>query len=113
MVWRLGVEKINLLWSVYAGKVYSDNRGPGARAKVALEMVHTDLSGPLDPMSRDGHRYALSYTDDYSSAVFVYFLQKKSDTVTATEKCLADIAPYGKVKCIRSDNGTEFTSREY
>lgn len=93
--------------------IQTRNRGPDARAKAALEMVHTDLAGPIDPISRDGHRYALSFTDDYSSAVFVYFLKNKSDTVTATEKFLADMAPYGKVKCIRSDNGTEFTGREY
>jgi hypothetical protein len=33
--------------------------------------------------------------------------------VEATEKFLADIAPFGKVKRIRSDNGTEFTSRKF
>lgn len=77
-------------------------------------MIHTDLAGPIDPASRDGHKYALSFTDDYSSAVFVYFLKNKSDTVTATEKFLADMAgSIWKVKCIRSDNGTEFTGREY
>ena len=37
----------------------------------------------------------------------------KSDTVTASEKFLADVAPYGSVKCIRSDNGTEFTGKEF
>ncbi|XDV16957.1 hypothetical protein PO909_016438 [Leuciscus waleckii] len=77
------------------------NREPDARAKAALEMVHTDLAGPIDPMSKDGHKYALSFTDDYSSAIFVYFLRNKSDTTTATEKFLADMAPYGRVKCIR------------
>lgn len=51
-------------------------------------MVHTDLARPIDPVSRDGHRYALSFTDDYSSAVFVYFLKNKSDTVTSTENSL-------------------------
>lgn len=30
-----------------------------------------------------------------------------------TEKFIADVAPFGKIKCIRSDNGTEFTSREF
>ena len=89
------------------------NRKPDARAKAALELVHTDLAGPIDPESRDGYRFALSFTDDYSSAVFVYFLKHKSDTVQATEKFLADTAPYGKIKCIRSDNGTEFTGKDY
>ncbi len=36
------------------------NRGPDAKA--ALEMVHIDLAGPIDQMSRDRHRYALSFT---------------------------------------------------
>ena len=33
--------------------------------------------------------------------------------IQATEKFLADVAPYGTVKCIRSNNGTEFTNREF
>lgn len=56
---------------------------------------------------------ALSFTDDYSSAVFVYCLKHKSDTVEATERFLANTAPYGKVRCMRSDNGTEFTGQGY
>jgi len=52
----------------------------------------------------------LAFTDDFSGAVFVYFLRNKSDTVAATERFLVDSAPYGKVKCMRSDSGGEFTS---
>lgn len=89
------------------------NRDPDTRAKAPLQMVHTDLAGPVATESRDGYKYVQSFTDDYSSAVFVYFLKKKSDTVQATEKFLADISPYGKVRCIRSDNGTEFTCSDF
>ena len=89
------------------------NRKPDARASVPLELVHTDLAGPIDPVSREGFRYGIAFTDDYSGAMFVYFMKAKSDTVAATERFLADSAPYGTVKCIRSDNGTEFTSNEF
>lgn len=41
------------------------------------------------------HLLMTSFTDD--GAVFVYLLKSKSDTVRATEKFLADTAPYGKV----------------
>lgn len=91
----------------------SRNREPDVRAKSALELVHTDLAGPIEPESREGYKYAISFTDDYSSAVSVYFLKHKSDTVDATERFLADMAPYGNVTCIRSDNGTEFTGQGY
>lgn len=93
--------------------VESRNRNPDPRAKTPLQMVHTDLTGPITTDCIDGYKYVQSFTDDYSSAVFVYFLKTKSDTVQATEKFLADVAPYGKVKCIRSDNGTEFTCRDF
>ena len=93
--------------------VQSRNREADTRAKAALDLVHTDLAGPIEPESKEGYKWVLSLTDDYSSAVFTYLLKSKRDTVEATEKFLADVAPYGKVKCIRSDNGTEFTSRNY
>ena len=89
------------------------NRDPDTRAKAPLQMVHTDLAGPVPTESTDGYKYVQSFTDDYSSAVFVYFLKKKSDTVQATEKFLADVSPYGDVKVMRSDNGTEFTSNDF
>ncbi|CAB3984441.1 retrovirus-related pol poly from transposon tnt 1-94 [Paramuricea clavata] len=49
----------------------------------------------------------------FSGAVFIYFLKCKSDTFVATEKFLAGITPYGKVSCIRSDNGSEFTGKAF
>jgi len=36
------------------------------------------------------------FTDDFSGVIFVYFLRSKSDAVEATEKFLADSAPFGK-----------------
>ena len=91
----------------------SRSRKADAKASMPLELVHTDLAGPIEPISQDGHKYAISFTDDFSGAVSVYFLKKKSDATLATEKFLADSAPYGSVKCIRSDNGTEFTGEDF
>lgn len=93
--------------------VQTRNRDPDSRAEAPLQMVHTDLAGPVATESIDGYKYVQSLTDDYSNAMFVYFLKTKSDTMQATEKFLADTAPYGKVKCIRSDNGTEFTCKDF
>ena len=51
-----------------------------------------------------------------------YFLKQKSETVEAAKKFLADVSPFGKVKCLksdptvkclRSDNGSEFISKEF
>lgn len=78
--------------------IQSRNRNPDARATKPLELVHTDLAGPIDPASREDFRYSIAFTDDYSGAIFVYFLKNKSYTVA---------------KCIRLDNGGEFISKGF
>lgn len=96
------------------GKMTNErSRLPDAKAKTPLELVHCDLAGPMDPTSREGFRYTLGFTDDYSGLVTVYFLKSKDDTVEATKRFIADVAPYGTVKRLRSDNGGEFVSREF
>ena len=101
------------------------NRSPDERAVDPLELVHYDLAGPVDPIAKGDYRYALNFIHDYSGLMMVYFLKKKSDTVEATKKFFADVAPLGRVKsivestpissvkCVRSDNGGEFTSKEF
>ena len=86
------------------------NMNPDTWARAPLELVHADLAGPITPESDKGYKYALELTDDHSGATFTYLLKSKSDTLSATEKFLADSSPYGKIKCIRSDNVSEFTS---
>ena len=113
---------------VLAKQPNSRNRKADVRATESFELVHTDLSGPLDPVAKDGFKYAIIFTDDFSGNIFTYFLKEKSDATRATEKFLADIAPYGKVKTLSfhgdifpsgdvkrvcSDNGGEFTSNEF
>ena len=93
--------------------VNNRNRAPDTRATQPLELVHTDLAGPMNITARENFKYSITFTDDYSGAIFVYSLRLKSDTTKATEKFLADSAPYGSVKCIRSDNGGEYTSTEF
>ena len=87
------------------------NREPDKRATSRLALVYCDLAGPIDPVAREGFKYAISFVDDYTGTIIVYFLKNKSDTVAATERFLADVSPYGNVKCIRTDNGTEFTAK--
>lgn len=46
-------------------------REPDTRAKEPLELVHTDLAGPMPTASIEGHKYAQSFTDDYSGTMLV------------------------------------------
>ena len=37
------------------------NRKPDARVTAPLELLHTDLVGPVDPASKDGFKYCLAF----------------------------------------------------
>ena len=91
----------------------SRNHKPDIRATEPMQLIHTDLSGAVDPVSRDGFRYGITFTDDFSGTIFSYFLKHKSDATKALNKFLADTAPFGKIKQMRSDNGGEYISEEF
>jgi len=45
-------------------------------ATIPLELVHCDLCGPIQPVSKNGLRYAISFVDDFSGASIAYFLHQ-------------------------------------
>ena len=79
------------------------------KATKILALVHSNLVGPTKPFTKDGYKYVFDFIDDYSGLMMLYFLKHKSNTLLTTMKYLADIAPYGHVKCLWTDYGTGFT----
>ena len=54
--------------------------------KVWLEMVHTDVWGPSPVSSLGGSRFYVTFIDDSSKKVWVYFLKHKSDMFATFNK---------------------------
>lgn len=52
------------------------------RAKEKLELVHSDIYGPMPIASLGGATYFLTFIDDFSRKVWVYPLREKSQTFT-------------------------------
>ena len=52
--------------------------GSTVKTSQPLEIVHTDLMGPMNPKSKGGALYVLTFIDDYSRFVYVYLLAAKS-----------------------------------
>ena len=44
-------------------------------AKQPLELIHTDICGPINPESFSEKRYFISFIDDYSQKTWAYFLK--------------------------------------
>ncbi|GJX47503.1 retrovirus-related pol polyprotein from transposon TNT 1-94 [Tanacetum coccineum] len=83
-----------------------------------LYLLHMDLCGPMRVASVNGKKYILVIVDDYSRFTWVKFLRSKDEALDFIIKFLKMIQLRLKVpvRCIRTDNGTEFvnqTLREY
>ena len=91
----------------------SRSRQPDTSATENFELVHTDLAGPVDPSDINGMNYSLICVDSFSKFASPYFIRQKSDAYKAFNQYVADIAPYGQVKSVRSDVGGEFIAENF
>lgn len=79
--------------------------------KEVLEYIHFDLWGsPSTVSSLSGAHSFLTFTDDFSKKVWIYFLSTKDEVYNcfAEWKLLVENQKGRKIKCLRTDNGLGF-----
>ena len=85
------------------------------QSKKKLELVHSDVCGPLQAESIGGSRYFVTFIDDYSRCVSVYFIKHKTEVfekfklfeAMVTKECGEPIMK------LRTDNGGEYMSKDF
>ena len=84
------------------------------KSKNILELIHTDLCGPMSVPSLNGCQFYVIFIDDYSRRTWIYFLKTKESSEVLSKfkefKALVENQSGQKIKTLRSDNGGEFTS---
>jgi transposase InsO family protein len=85
------------------------------RATMKLELVHSDVCGPINPESNAGNRYFITFTDDFSRKTWTYFLKDKSSVFDVFKrfKALVERESSCLIQCLRTDRGGEFTSNAF
>ena len=85
------------------------------RSSRPLQLVHSDVCGPMNVNSIGGSKYVLSFTDDYTKYVTVYFLKNKSEVLSKFQEYESMVTNLTglKIQTLRSDNGGEYTSKEF
>ena len=75
-----------------------------------LQLVTTDLVGPITPTALGGYKYMAKFPDHYSRLKVVYFIKAKSEALSPLVKFIQDVAiPLGlRVHRLRSDRGGEY-----
>ncbi|GAQ93484.1 hypothetical protein KFL_015700010 [Klebsormidium nitens] len=79
-----------------------------------LDLVHTDLCGPMHTKSAGGARYVVTFIDDYSRCGTVQLLKTKDQAKQALEAYVSCVETQlgRKVKKIQSDRGGEYWNSE-
>ena len=49
------------------------------KTKGTLELIHSDVCGPMSSTSLSGFEYYITFIDDYSRKTWIYFLKEKSE----------------------------------
>jgi transposase InsO family protein len=93
----------------------SFSRNESHKKETLLELIHTDICGPMRVNSIGGSRYFITFIDDKSGWCEIYFIKKKSEAASAFFKYKAMVEnQLGKrIKCLRSDNGSEYLCKEF
>ena len=77
--------------------------------------MHIDLVGPTTTKDLKGERYFMLLVDDYTRMTAVFFLKNKSEAFENFKiyEEMVENEMDSRIKCLRFDNGGEFTSKEF
>ncbi|KAL0445227.1 UNVERIFIED_CONTAM: hypothetical protein Slati_2245400 [Sesamum latifolium] len=89
--------------------------GQSAIANGLLDLVHTDVCGPLSIPARGGFSYFITFTDDHSRYGYVYLMRYKSEAFGRFKEYRLEVENQTnrKIKALRSDRGGEYLSGEF
>jgi hypothetical protein len=82
----------------------------GERSKDLPRLVHSDVCGPMSISSRDGSRYFVTFTDDFSKYDYVYLMRQKSEFFKKFKEFKAEVENQlrKKIKVFRTDRDGEY-----
>ena len=94
----------------------SYNKGlPEVKTSRVLQLVHSDLCGPMQIDSLGGAKYVVTFIDDFTRFSKVYFIRYKSEMIDCFIEFKRKIENFTgeKISKIKSDGGGEYTSKEF
>ncbi|GJU64837.1 retrovirus-related pol polyprotein from transposon TNT 1-94 [Tanacetum coccineum] len=96
------------------GKFVKTIKKGSTRSKHLLEIIHTDICGPFIN-DIGGHKYFITFIDDYSRYTYVYLIKEKSESLDVFKIFKAEVENQlnRKIKIVRSDRGGEYYGKHF
>lgn len=84
------------------------------RATRPLQIIHTDVCGPISPNTYDNKKYIVTVLDDYTHYTRAYLMEQKNEAFEIIKNYIEEVQREKnlKVSTIRCDNGGEYTSKQ-
>ena len=85
------------------------------REEGILQLVQSDVFGPVSVRSLGKSMYYVSFIDDFSRNIWIYFLKKKFKVFDMFKefKALVENQTEKRIKVLRTDNGEELCENEF
>ena len=80
-----------------------------------LDIIHTNVCGPMNIEARDKYHYFLIFADDLSRYEYIYLMKHKSETFEKFKEFQSEVKNHHnkKIKFLRSDRREEYLSYEF
>ena len=87
----------------------------GNRVEGLLELVHSDVCGPMSVKARGGYEYYVTFINDYSRYRYVYLMHRKNETFDKFKEFCAEVEKQlgVPIKSLWFDRGDEYLSDEF
>ncbi|KAL0367129.1 UNVERIFIED_CONTAM: Retrovirus-related Pol polyprotein from transposon TNT 1-94 [Sesamum radiatum] len=89
--------------------------GQSTLASGLLDLINSDVCGPLNTQARCGFSYFITFTDDHSRYGYVHLMRYKSEAFGRFKEFRLEVENQTgrKIKTLRSDRGGEYLSGEF
>lgn len=93
----------------------SPSTSPFHRSSHILDVIHSDLMGPISPPTKSGAQYIMSFVDDHTRHNTCYLLKSKSEAYSKFKhyKALIEKQSGRSIVKLKTDRGGEYSSTEF
>ena len=86
--------------------------GKGTRAEYPLQLIHSDICGPMNVRARHDASYFITFIDDFTRYGHVYLISHKSEAISCFMKSinLVENQLDKTIKALRTNRGRGYLS---
>jgi transposase InsO family protein len=98
-----------------AGKACRKPFGKAVRATQLLELIHSDICGPMNVKARHGVSYFLTFIDDYTRYGYFQLIAHRYEALDCFKRFVVEVENQHEksLKALRTDLGREYLSDQF